>query len=131
MTGTGGRNVALASADMDGDGDVDIVTAGTGGSRLNLFRNDTTTGSQHWLEVQVVHPVTGAVGGVGARVVVVTPHVTLFRDVSGGHSRASQPFHSARFGLGDWDGATTVVALFPDGSSAAAVNVPADQRITL
>jgi len=128
-----GHNVALASADMDADGDVDVVTAGTSGSRLNLFRNDTDDGTNHWLEVVIdEEPVTGARGGVGARVVIAMPDgSTLFRDITGGSSRASQNAHSVRFGLGDWDGVSVVAVLWPDGRTLAARNVPGDQVLHL
>ncbi len=128
-----GRNVAAATADFDHDGDVDIVTGSTTGARLNLFRNDTDPGTHHWLEVVIdEEPVTGARGGVGARVVLAFPDgTTVFRDITGGSSRGSQNALSARFGLGDWDGASVVAVLWPDGRSLAAVNVPGDQVLHL
>ena len=128
-----GHNVAAGFADFDHDGDVDVVTAPVSGGRLSLLRNDTDRGTNHWLEVAIDRePQTGARGGVGARVVVVTPDgVTQFRDITGGSSRASQNAHSVRFGLGDWDGASTVAVLWPDGRSLAAVNVAGDQVLRL
>ncbi len=128
-----GHNVAAGFADFDHDGDTDVVTAPTSGSRMSLMRNDTDKGTNHWLEVVIdEEPVTGARGGVGARVVLAFPDgSTVFRDITGGSSRASQNAHSARFGLGPWDGVATVAVLWPDGRSLAAVNVPGDQVLHL
>jgi len=128
-----GHNVAAGFADFDHDGDTDLVTAPTSGARMSLFRNDTDKGTHHWLEVVIdEEPVTGARGGVGARVVIAFPDgSTMFRDITGGSSRASQNAHSVRFGLGNWDGVSTVAVLWPDGRSMAALNVPGDQVLHL
>lgn len=126
------HNVAVAFADYDHNGTIDIVTATTDGSRINLYRNDTPLGSNHWLEVRIPQvPGTGAKGGVSARVVVKTGDVIQFRDINGGSSRASQNATSVRFGLGAWDGAEWVAAIWPDGRELAVRNVPADQVLLL
>lgn len=127
-----GHNVAVAFADYDHDGDVDVVTAGTSGARANLFRNDTERGTARWLEVRVTErPITGARGGVAGRVVVETPEVTLWRDLTAGSSRASQSALSARFGLGQFTGAERVAVVWPDGSSLVVVGVEGNQTLTL
>ncbi|HHO51169.1 MAG TPA: hypothetical protein ENK18_09935, partial [Deltaproteobacteria bacterium] len=100
--------------------------------RMNLFRNDSDRGSNHWLEVRVPSvPGTGALGGVSGRVVVQTPDRTWFTDITAGSSRASQNAMSARFGLGPWDGATWVAVLWPDGRQSVVVNVPGDQVLQM
>ncbi len=126
------HNVAAAFADYDHDGDTDVVTAGTGGNRVSLFRNDTDRGTNHWLNVVVpVDPIIGSIGGISARVVVQTPDRTWFEDLTAGSSRASQNEMSARFGLGDWDGATWVAVLWPDGRQSVVTNVPGDQVLEM
>ena len=126
------HNVAVAFADYDHDGDTDIITASTAGDRPNLYRNDSNKGSNHWLEVIVPStPGTGAYGGISGRVVVSTPDRTWFEDLTGGSSRGSQNAISARFGLGDYDGADWVAVLWPDGRQTAVINVPGDQVLEM
>ncbi|MEZ4318115.1 MAG: FG-GAP-like repeat-containing protein [Myxococcota bacterium] len=125
------HNVPAAFADLDGDGRIDVVGANTDGSRLTVLMNDTEPAG-HWLDVVVGEaPGTGQYGGVGARVAVKTGDLVQFRDVTGGASRASQSELSARFGLGDWDGADWVVVLWPDGRQLVRTGVPGDQRLVL
>ena len=126
------HNVAVAFADHDHDGDVDIVTAGTGGSRLNLYRNDTETGTNHWLHVSVpVTPGTGEWGGVSGRVVVKTGDLVQWRDLQAGSSRASMNELAVRFGLGPYTGADWVAVLWPDGRTRAVYGVAGNQRLVL
>jgi hypothetical protein len=126
------HNVAVAFADYDHDGDVDIVTAGTGGTRLNLYRNDTDRGSDRWLHVSVpASPGIGERGGVSARVVIKAGDTVLFRDLQAGSSRASTNELSVRFGLGQYTGADWVAALWPDGRVSAARGVAGDQKLEL
>ncbi|MEM9189454.1 MAG: CRTAC1 family protein [Myxococcota bacterium] len=123
-----GHNVAVAAADFDRNGTVDIVTAGTSGTRMNLYRNDTDHGSHRFLEVRVARvPGTGARGGISARVVVKTGDLLQFRDITGGSSRASQNAMSVRFGLGQWSGAEWVAVLWPNGRQQVVANVEGNQ----
>jgi hypothetical protein len=127
-----GHNVAAAFADYDRDGRIDVVTAGTSGSRLNLFHNDTELGSNRWLEVRVSSvPRVGAKGGISARVLVKTGSLVQFRDITGGSSRASQNAMSVRFGLGQWTGAEWVAVLWPDGRQLVVRNVEGNQTLQL
>jgi hypothetical protein len=117
-------NVAAAFADYDHDADVDIAIAGTGGEAVSLLRNDTVRGTARWLEVRVdAAPASAATGGVTARVVVSVGGEILWRDITGGSSRASQNALSARFGLGHHTGADWVGVLWPDGRQIVATNV--------
>ena len=128
----GGHNVAAAFADYDHNGTVDVVTAGTGNTRMNLFRNDTDRGSHRYLEVRVSDtPSTGENGGVSARVMVKTGGLVQFRDITAGSSRASQNAMSVRFGLGNWTGAEWVAALWPDGRQIVVKNVAGNQILDL
>ncbi len=126
------NNVAVAFADYDSDGRVDVLTAGTDGRRVNLFRNVTDIGTHRWLEVRVARaPGTQQAGGVGARVAVKTGDLVQFRDITGGSSRASQNQLSVRFGLGQYSGAEWVIAQWPDGRQLAATGVEGNQVLTL
>ena len=132
IDGGDSHNVAVAFADLDRDGRTDVVTATTDGSRINAYRNDSDIGTASWLEVRVSQaPGTGERGGIGARVIVRTGDTILFRDVTGGSSRASQNAHSARFGLGQWSGANWVAVLWPDGRQISVLGVAGKQRLDL
>ena len=126
------HNVGVAFADYDHNGSIDIASATTDRSNVNLFRNDTQRGGNHYLEVKIVRaPRTGARGGISARVVVKTGDVIQFKDIKGGSSRASQNSLGVRFGLGAWTGAEWVAVLWPDGRELSALNVPGDQILEL
>jgi hypothetical protein len=126
------HNVAVAFADYDHDGDVDMVTAGTGGVRMNLFRNDTDPGTNRWLHVTVpVTPGTGEKGGVSGRVAVKTGDLVQWRDLQAGSSRASMNALSVRFGLGQYTGADWVAVLWPDGRMLAVYGVEGNQVLAL
>jgi hypothetical protein len=127
-----GHNVAAAFADFDRDGRTDAVTAGTGGQRMNLYRNTTDLGTARWLEVRVPDtPGTGARGGISGRVLVKTGNLVQFRDLTGGSSRASQNAMSVRFGLGQWTGAEWVAVLWPDGRQLVVRNVEGNRVLDL
>lgn len=126
------HNVAAAFADYDKNGTVDVVRATTDGSKVTLFKNVTTLGSESYLEVRIGRaPRTGEKGGVSARVVVKTGDLVQFRDINGGSSRASTNATSARFGLGQWTGADWVAAIWPDGRELSALNVPGNRTLIL
>ena len=126
------HNVAAAFADYDKNGTIDIVRATTDGSKVTLFKNETSLGTQSYLEVRIGRtPRTGEKGGVSARVVVKTGDLVQFRDINGGSSRASTNATSARFGLGQWTGAEWVAAIWPDGRELSALNVPGNQTVVL
>ena len=132
VNGSMAHNVAVAFADYDRDGRVDVLVAGTDGSPVILYRNETTTGTHGWLDISVVNaPGTGEYGAIGGRVAIKTGDLIQFRDITGGSSRASQNELSVRFGLDHWDGVEWIAILWPNGSQLAAVNVPANQHIKL
>ncbi|MEM6994686.1 MAG: CRTAC1 family protein [Myxococcota bacterium] len=124
------HNVAVAFADYDHDGRVDVLRAGTDGSPITLYRNETDLGTHGWLEVFAAAPVADEPsGGIGARVVVSVDGELQFRDVTGGSSRASQNELSVRFGLGHFTGAEWVGVLWPSGRTSVVRGVPAGQRL--
>jgi len=126
------HNVAVAFADYDHDGDVDVVTAGTGGVRVNLFRNDTDPGTARWLHVEVPSsPSREERGGVSGRVVVKTGDVVRYRDLQAGSSRASMNEMSVRFGLGHYTGADWVAVLWPNGRISTVTGVEGNQKIQM
>lgn len=125
-------NVGTAFADYDKNGTVDVVRETTDGSRVTLYRNDTSLGSDGWLEVRIGRaPRTGERGGISARVVVKTGDLVQFSDIKGGAGRTSASAVSARFGLGQWTGADWVAALWPDGRELSALNVPGNRTVAL
>jgi enediyne biosynthesis protein E4 len=127
-----GHNVPVAFADFDHDFDVDVVSGNTDGQPLVLYRNDTDRGTNQYLEVEVARsPGVGEFGGVSGRVVVKVGDTVLWRDLTGGSSRASQNAMSVRFGLGQYTGAEWVAVLWPDGRELSALNVPGNTKITL
>jgi enediyne biosynthesis protein E4 len=126
------HNVSVAFSDYDKNGTIDIVRATTDGSRITLFRNDTSLGSQSFLEVRIGRtPRTGEKGGVSARVVVKTGDVVQFSDIEGSAGKSSSSAVSARFGLGQWTGADWVAAIWPDGRELSALNVPGNRTVVL
>ncbi len=126
------HNVAVGFADYDHDGRTDVVTARTDGSRITLYRNETQRGSHGWLDVTLAPPpAEEPAGAIGARIAVSTGDLVQFLDVHGGSSRASQTELSARFGLGQVQGADWVAALWPSGRSVVVRNVGAGQRLRL
>ncbi len=126
------HNKAAAFADFDRDGRVDVVVAGTDGSRISLYRNETDTGSGRFLDVAVSRaPDGGNLGAIGARVLVRTGDLVQFRDLTAGSSRASQNEHTIRMGLGEWSGADWVSVQWPSGRQAVVRNVDGDQRLEM
>ncbi len=129
------HNVAAAFADYDQDGRVDVLTARTDGGRLTLYRNETDVGSAGWLRIRIDAPAGVEARGIGARVAVRTGDpddgLLQFRDVTGGSSRASQNDLSARFGLGQFRGATWVGVLWPTGEQTLVRNVGAGQTLAV
>jgi hypothetical protein len=120
-----GHNVAAAFADYDHNGTVDVVTAGTSGARMQLYRNETDLGTNRWLEIRVpVTPGTGTKGGITGRVLVKTGGLVQFRDIAGGSSRASQNAMS-------WTGAEWVAILWPDGRQVVVRNVEGNQVLNM
>lgn len=124
------HNVAAGFADFDKDGRVDAVLAGTDGRPLELYRNETPVGDQHYLHVFLT-PTDANATGVTARVAVKTGDLVQFVDVLGGSSRASQNEHSARFGLGPYTGAEWVVVLWPSGTYDVWRNIEGNRQHTL
>lgn len=132
MTMGAAHNVAVAFADYDHDGRVDVLVAGTDGSPIQLYRNETDLGTAGWLDI-LLRPSDGPESseGIGARIAVQTGDITQFDDVTGGSSRASQNEHGVRFGLGQWDGVESVAVLWPTGRQTVLTGVEAGQRLVL
>jgi hypothetical protein len=123
------HNVAAGFADYDRDGRVDVVVAGTDGSRITLYRNETDVADHRWLHVEVDRaPNRGNRRAVGARVLVKTGELVQFKDITAGSSRASQNEHTVRFGLGPWSGAEWIAVQWPSGVQSVARNVEGDRR---
>lgn len=126
------HNVAVAFADYDHDGRTDVLTAGTDGSGVVLYRNETELGTHGWLDIIVNAPLTDEPnGGVGARVGVGVGDDVLFLDVTAGSSRASQNELTSRFGLGQFSGARWAAVLWPSGRQRVVRGVPANQRLVI
>jgi|GEM_PF-5556706 len=100
----------LACFDYNGDGSIDILTATNKGTP-NLWKN---TLKGNWLSVSL-----GQTGqnrnAVGAKIIVVSPNLTQFREVTAGSSYQSQQPYQQHFGLGP-DTTAKVIVRWPDGS---------------
>lgn len=135
LSETAAHNVAVAFADYDHDGRVDVLTARTDGSRLTLYRNETDVGTQNWIQISIAADGPRAVGSRIA-IAIDDPDAEdgeriLFRDISGGSSRASQNELGVRFGIGHREGVRWVGALLPTGEQDLVRNVGGGQRIEL
>jgi len=127
--------LALVTADFDNDGDLDVVTGGVGWPAAAAeedswvyWRNDQDEG-RRWLQVHLQGP-PGNTDAFGARVVVEAGGLSQLAEVTGGTSYAGSSWRLRSFGLGDAEAADITVT-WPDGSVTTALDVSADQRLSI
>ncbi|MFT6907355.1 MAG: hypothetical protein ACJAS1_004033 [Oleiphilaceae bacterium] len=119
----------LALADIDGDGDLDALF-----TNLNdlpeLYRNDSPRNNNHWLKVKTVGTRSNR-DGIGARVLVIFPDMTLTREVRSGQSYLSQSALTVHFGLGPNQTIPMIEVHWPSGAISRIENIPADQLLVI
>jgi len=124
---------AIAFADIDNDGDLDFAV-GVKRSRNWLVRNDYA-GENNWLKVTLVSP-DGQAGAFGAKVKIYPADRSTgrsllgFREAKSNYGYLGQDDPVLHFGLGRHE-AVDIVVVFPDGTKAAAVDVPVNQTVAV
>lgn len=123
-----GRGVVCA--DYDDDGDVDVFIANNGTSPT-VFRNDHDNGNGY-LSIALAGP-RGNPNGIGARVLVRSPHGRQLREMRLGEGYLSHGPARLHFGLGRDRVATLVEVRWPGPQPATSTlrQVPASQRIVI
>src|SRR5690606_35205585 len=101
---------AFVYIDFDLDGDLDIIATRVGASPV-VFRNGTQTPA---LQLEL-NDARGNRRGVGAKVLLNSGELSQFRELklSGGYLSLELPL--AHFGLGAYDGADSLLVVWPDG----------------
>jgi tetratricopeptide (TPR) repeat protein len=124
-----GRGVV--SFDYDNDGDMDLFVANQG-QPPHLYRNGGAEG-KHWILVRLeTEPGKGVTAdAIGARVTVVTEHLSQFRERDGGTGYAGQSDPRLHFGLGDDDHIRLLEVRWPDGGFQYLEDVPVDRIVTV
>ncbi len=127
-----GAGGGVAWGDYDNDGDLDLYLTNCYGAN-KLFRNDRASAKgdleNHWLHLDLVEADSG-IGGIGARVRVVSGGLSQIREVSGG-TGSSQNSLTVEFGLGPAGVVDTLEIRWPSGQVDRQTNVSADNHVTL
>ncbi len=116
----------LVVADLARDGHPEIVMASIDGPQIVW---DNPCGPGGWLTVDLVGP-PGNTDGVGAKVAVAAGGRTRTREVLSLQT-FSQPPSELHFGLGDTHHVDSILVTWPDGTSSAADDVPADRHVVV
>ncbi len=103
---------SAAFADFDGDGDQDIYIARFGKENL-LYQNEGN--DNNWLVVKIKGRQNNR-AGIGAKIRIVTGHLTQTREVLSGGGFSSQSSLSTPFGLGLATEIDTLEVLWPGGA---------------
>ena len=125
-----GDSKGVAFADYDRDGDMDMFVINQGGEP-HLYRNDTPTVGQHWLQVDVVGTVSNR-DGCGARLVLELDDGVMTRQVScgsGGSGAGNQ--HAVHFGLGAADTVRRLDVVWPSGIRQVVSTIDVDSVIVV
>lgn len=128
-----GMQVAYSSRgvgfdDLDNDGDVDIVVLNSR-AKPSVLRNDSPK-QGHWLQLQLQGTRTNR-DGVGARVEVKCPGLTLVDEVHSGRGYQSHYGTRLYFGLGQQTKIDQVMVHWIGGKREIFTNIPINQRINL
>ncbi len=125
----------LVTDDFDNDGGVDIiilnalatVTAIHNESHSN---QSTSTGSNHWLQVELVGR-NSPRDGIGARVSFELDGRKFIDEVRGGRGYQSSYGQRLYFGLGRSQSIPELAIRWPDGTRQTLTEVPANQLLTI
>ncbi|HWM21713.1 MAG TPA: CRTAC1 family protein [Ilumatobacteraceae bacterium] len=120
-----GDSKGVAFADYDRDGDMDMFVINQGGEP-HLYRNDTPTEGQHWLQVDTVGTSSNR-DGCGARIILELDDGVMTRQVScgsGGGGAGSQ--HAVHFGLGASTTVRQLEVIWPSGTRQILSDIEVD-----
>jgi len=126
--GIEGVGRALAAGDVDNDGDLDLLVTNNG-ERVNLLLNDGGNTANAML-VKVIGTKSNH-SGIGTRLTLTAGKLKQVREVQSGSSYLSQNDLRAHFGLGRALNAERLDIRWPDGSTEAVENLPANHVVTI
>jgi len=114
------RHRGCAFGDFDGDGHIDVVTTALN-ANAEIWMN-TTKNSNHWLDVSLRGTKSNR-DGIGARIMVVTKHLTQYNHMTTSVGYASSSDGPVHFGLGPDARAELVRIWWPSGVVQTLTNV--------
>ncbi|GAB4167383.1 MAG: hypothetical protein Kow0020_00200 [Wenzhouxiangellaceae bacterium] len=114
-------SMAAATIDYDRDGDLDLVI-GHATQGYRLYRNDGSAGQ--WIAFELIGGAGITRDALGAKIEVVTPQGSQWRELRAGESRGSSHQPLLHFGLGPATSADVTVH-WPNGMSVPLGNLPA------
>jgi hypothetical protein len=122
------RNVV--SDDLDNDGQVDLVVTSAevwprARQRLHIFRNRLPHPG-HWIGVRLRESRPGF-SPIGAKITMISPRGTQFRQIVTGDSYRSQHAATAHFGLGEEAEVDALEVRWPNGKTQRMVHPAVDQ----
>jgi enediyne biosynthesis protein E4 len=118
----------LATGDVDNDGDLDLLVTNNG-QDVDLLRNDG--GNRAHALLVALRGAGSNTGAIGARVRVTSGSRTQTREVRAGSSYMSQNDLRVHVGLGTAVRVDRLEVTWPSGRTDTAMDVAADQIITL
>jgi hypothetical protein len=125
-----GWSRGVSTADYDRDGRLDLVVADQPGTP-HLYRNVTSRGANHWLEVNTVGSRSNR-DGCGARLVASVQGASLVREVfCGSVGLGGGSDKVVHYGLGTAKRVSRLTVTWPSGLKQVLRNVKADRRITI
>ena len=120
----------LAFADFDRDGRLDMFVVNQD-SMSNLYRNVTSMGKNHWLEVKAVGTMSNR-DACGAMVTATVGTMKLTREVfCGSVGLGSGSDTTLHFGLGKATSVDSLVIKWPSGTKQTLRNVKVDRYMTV
>lgn len=120
------RHRGAAVGDFNGDGKLDVVVTAIS-APAEIWMNESPE-KNHWLELKLQGTKSNR-DGIGARIKVVSKHITQYNHVSFTAGYASSSAGPVHFGLGQDTSADLVEIHWPSGIVQELHNVPADQIV--
>ncbi len=118
------RHRGCAFGDFNGNGRIDVVTTALG-AKAELWMN-ATANPNHWLDIALRGTKSNR-DGIGARIMVVSPHLTQYNHMTTSVGYASSSDGPVHFGLGPDTRADLVKIWWPSGIIQTLRNVQAGQ----